>query len=405
MRLAALILLALAAFSARAAEPRKLIVICIDGLDARYIRDADRLHLKIPSIRKLLRQGAAADGVIGQIPDNSWASDTTIVTGVPPSVHQVMDDESPARTPRALTLWQAAAAAHRRTALLYWPATLGAQADYLCPEFWEGHATLDPPLEPISHKCTAGFPQKIAAAYPTFTKAQWSDASGLEALRYLMRSDPPDLTLVHLSDLEGEERETGALSIYSREVLENDDDLIGLALEKRRPETLVALVSDHGFETETYVVRPRVLVGSKAIDVKYGVIGATDAKAAAALRKLIGGRKTGIAREIPLAQVRRDLPDTGGWVAAFGTAPGYIPSDSATGRAVGPGSHKGVDSQWPHRPDFRATFVLSGQGIKPGNIGEISILDIAPTLADSIDVRLPGARGRSLWPKIAAAAR
>lgn len=40
-----------------------LIVISVDGLDCRYIRDADRLGLKIPNIRRLTREGASAQGV------------------------------------------------------------------------------------------------------------------------------------------------------------------------------------------------------------------------------------------------------------------------------------------------------------------------------------------------------
>ncbi|MCU1259617.1 MAG: type phosphodiesterase/nucleotide pyrophosphatase, partial [Bryobacterales bacterium] len=385
---------------AQGAGPRKLIVICIDGLDARFLKDTDKVHIKIPVIRKLMRQGVVSDGVIGVLPGGSWAADTTIVTGLTPAQHLVSADEPATQKSKGQTLWQAATAAHRKTALLDWPATVGAEGDYVCPQFWEGSRAVDPELDPIARRCTPGLTERIASVYPAFTKAQWNDASALEALRYLLRFDPPDLTLVHLSDLEGEERETGALSIYSQDVLENDDDLIGQALEKRSPRTLVAIVSDHGFETENYIVRPKVLADTNAVEVKYGLIGAKDTKSAAVLRKAIGSKKTGIAREVPLAEVRRVAPDVKGWVAAFLTMPGYVASDSTRGRAVGPGSHKGVYAVWPLRPNFRSAFVLSGEGVKPGRIGEISMLDIAPTLAEVIGVRLPAARGTSLWRQV-----
>ena len=43
---------------------RKLIVISIDGLDSRFLRDADRFHLKIPTLRKLAATGLSdADNV------------------------------------------------------------------------------------------------------------------------------------------------------------------------------------------------------------------------------------------------------------------------------------------------------------------------------------------------------
>jgi Type I phosphodiesterase / nucleotide pyrophosphatase len=384
-----------ACFLAQGAEPRKLIVICIDGLDARYLRDADKLHLKIPVLRKLMKQGIVADGVAKVVPDGSWAAGATITTGVAPARHLILSSEPPTQTASVQTIWQAAMAANRKTALLYWPATVGAQANYLCPQFWEGHSAVDPPFEPIAQRCTPGLTQRIAKAYPTFTKAQWSDVSALQALRYLLQFEQPDLTLVHLADLEGEENETGALSLYSRDVLENDDDLIGQALEKRPRHAMVAIVSDHGFDTENYIVRPKVLAGSDAVEVKYGLVGATGPQAAAALRKWIGNKKMGIAREVSLAEVKRTAPDVAGWVAAFVTMPGYVASNSASGKAVGPGTHKGVPDAW----GARAAFVLSGEGVKPGKVGEISMLDIAPAFADILGVRLPGARGKSLLPK------
>jgi predicted AlkP superfamily pyrophosphatase or phosphodiesterase len=386
--LSALLFLSLA----QGAEQRKLIVIDIDGLDARYLRDADKLHLKIPVLRKLMKQGVVAEGVVGVFPSTSEAAAEAIVTGV-----------APALMPKPKTLWQAAMEAHRKTALLYWPATAASDADFVCPQFWEGRPAVDPDFEPIAQRCTPGFPQRIASAFPTFTKVHWSDASALQALRYLLQSEQPDLTMVHLADLEGEENETGALSIYSREVLESDDDLIGQALLKRPPHSLVAIVSDHGFDTENYMVRAKLLVGSKAVEVKHGLIGATDAKAAAALRKFIGNKKMGIAREVPIAEVRRVVPDAAGWVAAFTTMPGFVGSNESTGKPVGPGNHKGVSSEWPLRPDYRSAFILSGDGVKPGKVGEISMLDIAPTFARVLDVPLPAAKGNSLWPKVSAA--
>ncbi|MCU1257878.1 MAG: type phosphodiesterase/nucleotide pyrophosphatase, partial [Bryobacterales bacterium] len=74
---------------AQGAGPRKLIVICIDGLDARFLKDTDKVHIKIPVIRKLMRQGVVSDGVIGVLPGGSWAADTTIVTGLTPAQHLV----------------------------------------------------------------------------------------------------------------------------------------------------------------------------------------------------------------------------------------------------------------------------------------------------------------------------
>jgi len=394
---------ALFCFSLAATLPdteRRLLVISIDGLDARYIYDADKLHLKIPTLRKLARTGATSAGVIGVLPDDAWAASTTIVTGVSPSAHGVLDTRSPNQSSGVRTLWQAAAANHRKTALLFWPATVSAQADFNCPQYWEGQLAADLPFDAISSKCTPGLVQRISSVYPIFSKSQWNDSTALIGLRYLLQYEQPDLSLVHITDLGQEQHETGALSLYSREVLENQDEMIGQAISQLPAHTQIAVVSDHGFETEDYVVRPRVLIGSKTVQVREGLIGTRNSADAAALRKLVGARRSGIAREVALEEVRRSVPDASGWTAAFSTLPNYVPSESLTGKAVGPGSHKGVHAFWPMRPNFRSTFIVAGDHVKSIRLPEISMLRIAPTLADILGVKLPLAKAASLWPQI-----
>ncbi len=401
MRLFAALAVLVCSLSAATAPDvqRRLLVIAIDGLDARYIFDADRLHLKIPTLRTLAKSGASA-GVIGVLPNDAWAAGTTVVTGVAPSAHGVLGTRSPNQNSSVPTLWEAATAQHRKVALLFWPATVSAQADYNCPQYWEGQLSADVPFDLISSKCTPGMVQRISSAYPVFSKSQWNDATALTGLKYLLQYEEPDLTLVHITDLGQEQQETGALSLYSREVLENQDEMIGQAISHLPAHTQIAILSDHGFETEDYVVRPRVLIASKTVQVREGLIGARNAADANALRKLIGARKSGIAKEVALEEVRRVIPDASGWTAAFSTLPNYVASESLTGKGVGPGSHKGVHAFWPNRANFRSTFILSGDHVKSIRLPEISMLRIAPTLADILGVKLPLGKAASLWPQI-----
>jgi predicted AlkP superfamily pyrophosphatase or phosphodiesterase len=55
---------------------------------------------------------------------------------------------------------------------------------------------------------------------------------------------------------------------------------------------------------------------------------------------------------------------------------------------------------WPTRPNYRAVFIVNGAGIKPVKLGEIDMLQVAPTLADIIGVKLPAARSQSVWRQI-----
>jgi predicted AlkP superfamily pyrophosphatase or phosphodiesterase len=399
MRLWLSLCLLLATPLTAADEGPKLVVISIDGLDYRFLRDADRLHLKIPVLRKLMARGAVADGVIDVPPTDSWPAVTTLVTGVPPSRHGVILDDRLDQASKTTTLWQAAVAAHRKTVLLNWPATTTTSADFVCPQVWEKPQQSQVPLDPMAQKCTPGLVTRISSVYPRFSKSLWNDESAILALDYLLQYENPSLSLVHLADLDSDEHETGALSLYSRETLENDDELLAQMLTHLPPHAFVAIVSGNGYETEEHVVRARVLAASPAVEVKYGLIGATDPKAAAALRKQLPVKHNGLSREVPLSEVKRYAPELSNWVAAFATLPGYIAVDSDQTPAIGPGSHKGVHGQWPTRPNYRSVFIISGDRVRAVHLGEISSLDVAPTLASIIGVSLPDAKQPSLWPK------
>jgi hypothetical protein len=380
-------------------ESSKLVVVSIDGLDYRYLRDADRLHLKIPVLRKLMARGAVADGVMDLPPTDSWPSVTTLMTGVAPAVHGVTQNDRLDQTSRTPTLWQAAVKAHRKTVMINWPATTTSSGDFVCPQVWDKPEQSEVPFDPISQKCTPGLVNRIASVYPRFTKSLWNDESAIMALDYLLQFENPDLCLVHLTDLDSEEHETGALSLYSRDILENDDELLGQMLTHLSPHTTVAIVSGNGYETEEHAVRPRLFAGSGEVEVKYGLIGTTDPKTAAALRRLVPLKKNGLSREVPMAEVKRYAPDLSNWIAAFSTMPGYVAVEGTKAPAVGAGSHKGVHGLWTTRPNYRSVFVVSGDRIKPVHLGEISSLEVAPTLASLLGVSLPDAKQPSLWPK------
>ena len=53
-----------------------------------------------------------------------------------------------------------------------------------------------------------------------------------------------------MAEVDAEQHDTGALSIYAREILENDNELIGQMLAKMPAGGIVAVLSDHGFEND-----------------------------------------------------------------------------------------------------------------------------------------------------------
>ncbi len=83
--------------AALAAQPSKLLVVSIDGLDTRYLHQADRLGLRIPTLRRLVNEGAVASGVVGIVPTVTWPSHTTMITGVTADRHGIPTNDQPGR--------------------------------------------------------------------------------------------------------------------------------------------------------------------------------------------------------------------------------------------------------------------------------------------------------------------
>jgi predicted AlkP superfamily pyrophosphatase or phosphodiesterase len=392
-------------------------VISIDGMDARFLTEPN-LRVKVPNIRRLMKDGASAT-VVGVVPSDTWPAHASLVTGVSPWQNGIStgvsakgdDREFFASALKTEPLWDASTGSGMKTATIYWPSTLGANVAFDFPEYWQDRRGNAVPLDPISQKAAPpGIGEKVAKMFPAFEKELWDDSTSAYAAICLLQgcgqgTDKPDVLFIHMAEADAEQHETTALSIYAREILENDDDLIGQILRAMDPTTLVALVSDHGFENENRIVRPKVLLrqaGVKGrVEVADGLIGTSEPGVAEALRKLMEqGRKNGIAREIKMAEVKARAPALGRWIAAFDTMPDCVASDEDHGPGVGAGTHLGVHGFWPTRPNYRSVFILAGDSVRPVKLGEIDMLQIAPTLADALAVKLPAAKSQSLWKSV-----
>ena len=145
------LLLALAGGPAAAghAAAVPVVMISIDGMGPDYLLEADRHGLTIPNLRRFLKEGAWAHGVKGVLPTVTYASHTTLVTGVSPARHGILYNEpfDPldrnkegwywyAEDIHAPALWDAAREAGLDTAIVDWPVTVGARARWCIPQFW-----------------------------------------------------------------------------------------------------------------------------------------------------------------------------------------------------------------------------------------------------------------------------
>ncbi len=153
-----------------------VILISVDGLMPSSYTDPDAQGLRVPTLREMVQNGAASPGVRGVFPTVTYPSHTSMATGARPRTHGIFSNVvfDPLGTNeggwywyaediRAPALWDAARAKGLRTALISWPATLGAQADFVVPEFWRPGNDGAKLLRSVS---TPGLLADVAQQYP-----------------------------------------------------------------------------------------------------------------------------------------------------------------------------------------------------------------------------------------------
>jgi len=204
--------------AAQRTASRRVIVISVDGLDQRYLDDADRLGLRIPNIRRLMKEGQWSRGVVGVVPTVTWPTHTTMISGVEPVVHGIRGNRRPpaeggeyywsASLLKVRTLLDAMKAAGRTTAAITWPVTVDAPVTYNLPEYFRKRRGGDMDTQSIESKCVPpDLVKRIATMFPAFPQQWMEDRTRVMAALYLLKTVRPDLTLLHLVDLDSEQHE------------------------------------------------------------------------------------------------------------------------------------------------------------------------------------------------------
>lgn len=382
---------------------RPVLVISVDGMDYRYLRDCDKLGLKIPNLRRLMREGELTEGIEGVFPTITWPSHTTMITGVPPRQHGILGNRRPRSEGgdyywdvsllKAPTLWQAARKAGLKTAAITWPVTVGAQIDFNLPEAFAKRNGGGMDLHSIEAKATPGLVEKIARVFPSFTQEWMDDRTRTQATIYLLKHEKPDLILLHLVDLDSEAHETGPFSREANAKLEYSDELIGQMLQALPAGMVVAVVSDHGFERADRVMDVNRLLAKEgvrgSVEMRPGFLTTNDEAVAAWLRAAARERKHGIGREIPRGEWQRFTPELAQPMVAFEPAEHHLFGAAAEGATESKPAERGVHGLWPGRKDYSASFLLWGKGIKPARRPRASMLTIAPRLAELLGVKYP----------------
>jgi predicted AlkP superfamily pyrophosphatase or phosphodiesterase len=412
-----------------------VLLISVDGMKPEAILDAQSHGLKVPNLRAFMTDGAYATRVRGVLPTLTYPSHTTLLTGASPARHGIIDNTTfdpmlknaqgwywYAEDIKVPTLWDAAGAAHLKTANVYWPVSVGARIAYNLPQIWRTGSDDDLKLQRALS--TSGLEQELSAELGRYPGGMEETVADDEirarfAIR-LLEKKHPDFFTVYLTGLDTEEHASGPFSPRSNETLERLDSVVGslrAAAEKAAPgRATVCVVSDHGFAPIEHDVNLYAAFldaglftvgkdnkvsdwkamlwpagGSAAVvlaDQKDEVI---RAKVKALLDKLAADPANGIDRIWSREEIQkgRGFPNAEFLVSL---KIGYETAYSLALPLITKPGNLGMHGYVPERSEMRSSFFIVGPQVAKGRpLGEIDMRQIAPTLADILHVRLAAA--------------
>ena len=427
------------------AADRIVVLISVDGLAAYYLDDP---KADMPTIRRLAREGASADGMKCAMPSVTWPTHTTMATGCWPGRHGVVGnsywdrvaDKSVPFIPDPLfdkdeivkvpTLYDVAHRAGLKTAGICWPASRNARTlDWTVPDIF--------PDDLFQKYSTPSWLAELRAENILFWMQEtWCKAptGGVQRdwmyarmAAQVIRKHRPNLLMLHLMETDHVQHAKGPQSPDAYWACSHEDDRVRDVLEATEAafpgRATFIVVSDHGFNPYTREIRPNVkLKQDGLIKMEGGKIATHRATAlgqggstfvyvldkehrAEIVAKLAAEFRAVEGIEVAIepkdyAKFGMVLPDKDPHMGdlVLGAKEGYAFSDSAADDAVVvpvSGGVKGTHGYNPAQKKMRATFVAWGAGIRTGvKLTDMEAIDLAPTIARLLGVNMTGADGR-----------
>jgi len=427
---------------AATAPSRHVVLISIDGLRPDYYLPRPGKQTKTPALDALLARGSWAEGVIGQFPSLTYPSHTSIVTGVPPGIHGIVQntmfagtgeggwyfDNSAIKVP---ALWDAAKTAGLTTGGISWPVTVGAKIDYLLPETNQAPRDMTW-LDLMRRQSTPGLVDAVVARLGTFDPNgnrdyKERDRFSVAAAAEILERHKPNLLLIHLVEADTAQHSYGPNSPQAIDAMTRIDAAVGAIVKSVETagiaaETTIVITGDHGFYRVHSAFQPNVILreaGLLQVDAKGAITSwqalahraaiklkdPQDTALAARVEKLFtdlaDGRYKGLFRVVGRKELaeRESDPDAvlflepiEGYTTAAGTQGGFLIA-----------SPRGGDHGYmPDALPMRTGLIMAGAGIKPGVAMPVARqIDIAPTVARLLGYEMPQAEGAPIVGLIA----
>lgn len=409
-------------------EPRHVVIISVDGLKPEtYTKPGPS---KVPTLRRLARQGAWAEGVVGVLPTVTYPSHTTMITGVPPAVHGIpnnliLDPEGRAngewyrfaRDIQVPTLPGVVKGRGLTTAAVSWPVSAGMNVDYLLPEFgYYRHPQMLALMRLITEPRHLIDAYEVASGTPLPWPMSDDDRTGMAA--WIFRTYRPHLLLLHIFGTDDAQHATGPGSAEALAAIERADRHVQQMLDAVRdaglePRTDIVIVSDHGFLPYEQVLQPNALFKQEGLlqvdaadrisqwQVYFYTAGGSGFvllkdprdsglrdRVAGLLKTLAEDPATGIDAVLDRtaldrlgAEPRASFAIT--MKSGFATGGAHDVLVRATGR------RQGTHGYAPAQTELHASLILRGPDVpKVGSLGMVRMTQLAPTVAGWFGVSL-----------------
>lgn len=240
---------------------RKLVVISIDALGAEDLKN-DLSELS--NINKLVETGTLVEEVTGIYPTLTYPSHTTIVTGVYPKTHGIInntkiqpEEMSPdwfwyAKDVKAPTLHDCAHNQGLKTAAFLWPVTARSKINYNIAEIfpnriWTNQVLIS--LQASSPYFLFQMNRQFGYLRDGIKQPALDDFVTACAVDTL-KSKQPDLTLIHLVDMDSQRHRFGVNSVQAKAALKRQDTRVGEIIQATKDagmfeQTVFAVLGDH----------------------------------------------------------------------------------------------------------------------------------------------------------------
>lgn len=429
---------------AQAPQAKYVVMVTVDGFRPEFYLDS--INYAMPTVRELMKNGVAAQGVNPVFPSVTYPDHTTMITGVTPAKHGIYYNtpfEPEGATGKwywdyslikTATLWDAMHKADKTTACVRWPVTYNAPIDYRIPEYWDYKNMGD--ARPYTAAATqpASLWKEVQDNATGLLEADDLNATNNELIQdenaarmagYIIKKYKPNFLALHLACTDHYEHENGRDHYMVKASVAGADRAIKTLVEslnraKIADSTLIIVLGDHGFENIYRSFNPNYLLKQAGLitDVKTGnwkaqfhssggssFLMLKDSKDKATLNKV-----EAILAQQPDSVKKYYQVISKAQLTKIGADPNVpLALSGIDGTTLGNKSDvifekfehvKGTHGFFPDHKQIQTGFVAFGPGLKKGAVIPVmNMVDVAPLIAKLTGVTMPAMDGK-LYPEL-----